>query len=455
MLETTIHEQASAALNRLYSQHPNLKKEIGEAYGYVVFPSIGRAGVVLGGAYGHGEVYEEGQPIGFATLTQITVGVQVGGHTFTEVVLFKKKEAFDDFKVRGRIGFSAHASAVVLKAAASGTTNFSDVVAHAYSSGGMLIEASLGGSKMMFFPPMEREDGHTKLAERNRKDSPEDTEEQPQDHQDDGIVGGAVGRQALDKLASTPVLGRMVSSLRFLAPVLPHKKGEKSKVGEFADQLSAVRTEKAVGDTLHKDVLAAIVALQETNPKVAQKLSKSYGYAVFPSVGRASIVLGGATGKGEVFEQGKLVGYAQLVQVTIGVQLGGQTFSEFVLFPDKKKLDAFKAGKVSFAANAAAVIVKAGAAATTKYQDLEIIVSSEGGLLIEAAIGGQKFFFKQAVLTKGKSDDQAPGNVPSENVGATEPKKESQIAGKEKGERNKSSQGAKKVGRFEVEEVSR
>jgi hypothetical protein len=81
------------------------------------------------------------------------------------------------------------------------------------------------------------------------------------------------------------------------------------------------------------------------------------------------------------------------------VQLGGQTFSEIIAFQDKAALDRFKAGRWAFAANASAVLVKAGAAASSNYEKgAAVFVSSEGGMMLEVAIGAQKFFYRPAVL---------------------------------------------------------
>lgn len=152
MNERTIHADADAALARLQEKHPDLKDTLANSYGYVVFPSVGRASLVLGGAYGHGEVFERGTPIGFATVSQITIGIQVGGQTFSELLVFPKKESMDEFK-SGKVAFNANATAAIVKAAASGTGNFGGVTAHAYSRGGMLLELSLGGQKFSFIPP--------------------------------------------------------------------------------------------------------------------------------------------------------------------------------------------------------------------------------------------------------------------------------------------------------------
>jgi hypothetical protein len=108
-----------------------------------------------------------------------------------------------------------------------------------------------------------------------------------------------------------------------------------------------------------------------------------------------------------VFEAGQRVGYAAIVQATVGVQLGGQTFSQVIAFRDKAALGRFKRGKLALAANASAVVVKAGAAASADYENgAAVLVHAEGGLALEAAAGGQKFVFRPAVL--GRLMKKAP-----------------------------------------------
>src|SRR3954467_6870522 len=116
-------------------------------------------------------------------------------------------------------------------------------------------------------------------------------------------------------------------------------------------------------NSMRKEVNATLKRLEKKDPGLKQMLQDAHGYAVFPSVGKAAVVVGGAYGKGMVFEQGKPIGYATLGQTTIGVQLGGDTFSEVLVFQSKDALDRLKGGKMAFAANASAVLVKAGAAA--------------------------------------------------------------------------------------------
>ena len=90
MLEATIHEEAAAVLNRLQEKHKGLKKGC-KSLRLCSFSFSRKSGVVLGGAYGHGEVFEGGKPVGFATMSQITVGVQIGGQTFTQILLLAIK----------------------------------------------------------------------------------------------------------------------------------------------------------------------------------------------------------------------------------------------------------------------------------------------------------------------------------------------------------------------------
>ncbi len=124
-------------------------------------------------------------------------------------------------------------------------------------------------------------------------------------------------------------------------------------------------------------------------------LSTAYGYAIFPSVGKGGLGVGGSYGRGEVYEQGRFIGYADITQVTIGLQIGGQEFAELIVFQDAKAMERFKYGKVKFSANASAVAIKSGAAASAKYSDgVAIFVDPKGGLMAEASIGGQEFSFK-------------------------------------------------------------
>jgi lipid-binding SYLF domain-containing protein len=118
----------------------------------------------------------------------------------------------------------------------------------------------------------------------------------------------------------------------------------------------------------------------------------SYGYVIFPNVGKGAIGVGGAAGNGIVFEKGNTIGKAKMKQVTIGFQFGGQAYREVIFFENKEGLDRFKEDKFEFSAQASAVAVTEGASANVKYRDGVMIFSQQkGGLMYEASIGGQKF----------------------------------------------------------------
>ncbi|MEA2734664.1 MAG: hypothetical protein QOE14_1115 [Humisphaera sp.] len=183
--EAPLRKRVEATLQRLERKDPGLKNLLKKAYGYAVFPAVGKAALVVGGAYGRGAVFERGKMIGYATMAQMTIGVQIGGDTFTEILIFHDREALKRFK-SGRMAFAANASAVLVKAAAAGTSNFSGVTAHAYSDGGMLLELSLGGQKFKFRALGEEQD-----EEKGAKNKSEDQDES---EEEEGEEGGMMSR---------------------------------------------------------------------------------------------------------------------------------------------------------------------------------------------------------------------------------------------------------------------
>ena len=170
--------------------------------------------------------------------------------------------------------------------------------------------------------------------------------------------------------------------------------------------LSLAQKEESVLRTLHGETRATLKRLRDEDAGLDDLLGRAHAYAVFPSVGKAAAVIGGAFGMGEVFRKGKLVGYAAVAQLTVGVQLGGDTFAQVIAFEDEAAFGRFARGRWAFAASASAVAVSAGAAASADYENGAVVfVRPEGGLLVEAALGAQKLFFRPAVLGRGK---QAP-----------------------------------------------
>jgi lipid-binding SYLF domain-containing protein len=142
--------------------------------------------------------------------------------------------------------------------------------------------------------------------------------------------------------------------------------------------------------------------------------AKSYGYAVFPTIGKAGMVVGGAYGKGRVYAQGNHVGDTSVTQLSVGFQLGGQAYSQIVFFEDKRAFSEFTSGNFEFGAQATAVAITAGASAQAGstgpsasasgtqhaaktagryYRGMAVFTIAKGGLMYEASIGGQKFTY--------------------------------------------------------------
>ncbi|MDQ3209029.1 MAG: lipid-binding SYLF domain-containing protein [Gemmatimonadota bacterium] len=143
------------------------------------------------------------------------------------------------------------------------------------------------------------------------------------------------------------------------------------------------------------DAAAVIRKFKEKDPGLTRMFAEAEGYAVFPTVGKGGIGVGAARGKGYVYRRGRLIGRSTLTQVTIGLQLGGQAYSEVVFFKDAAALDNFKGGRLKLDAQASAVALTARASADLAYRDgVAIVTMAKGGLMYEASVGGQKFSFR-------------------------------------------------------------
>jgi lipid-binding SYLF domain-containing protein len=131
------------------------------------------------------------------------------------------------------------------------------------------------------------------------------------------------------------------------------------------------------------------------DPALGALVKRSHGYSLFPNVGKGGLVVGGAYGRGVVYERGQHIGYSDLTQGSVGLQAGGQSFSELLVFENKAALDRFKAGQFGFAADASAVVLKSGAATNANFVDgIAVVVQPIGGVMVEAAIGGQQFTYQ-------------------------------------------------------------
>jgi len=145
---------------------------------------------------------------------------------------------------------------------------------------------------------------------------------------------------------------------------------------------------------LAADVEDAIGRFQEKDRTFKPTLEKLVGYAIFPEIAKAGLIVGGAGGRGEVYAGGTLIGHAQLSQGTIGAQIGGQKFAEIIFFRTKSALNRFKKNRLELSAQATATAADQGGAATAKYADgVAIFILPTAGLMAEASVGGQKLKF--------------------------------------------------------------
>ena len=156
----------------------------------------------------------------------------------------------------------------------------------------------------------------------------------------------------------------------------------------------------------------------KASPQVQPFFANAYGYAVFPAIGKGGLIVGGAYGTGQVYlHDGKVTGFTKLVKASIGLQAGGQAFSQVIFFQDKRAYDEFTSGEFAFDAQASAVVLKGGAHAqtgttgttagekagdastaqhmATEYKKgMAIFIQVKGGAMFEAAVAGQKFSFE-------------------------------------------------------------
>ncbi len=162
-----------------------------------------------------------------------------------------------------------------------------------------------------------------------------------------------------------------------------------------AAPLGAVRAWDPLAEQKDKALIEETIdAYLKADPRLKAYFADAYGYAVFPTVDKAGLFVGGAYGKGKVFVKGKDVGHATLSQASAGLEIGFEAYSEIIFFGDKKAFENFKAGKAKFAAGATAYAIKAGAAAIADYSNgVAVFVKGKGGLMADASIGGQSFTF--------------------------------------------------------------
>lgn len=143
---------AEAARTTLINKDNGLRTYFANASGYVIFPNVGKGGLIIGGASGNGILYENGDPVGVANLKKLNIGLQAGGQALIEVIFFETDEALQRFK-QGNFEFSAEASAVAAEQGASKNVNYNDgVMVFALAKAGLMADASVGGQKFGYKP---------------------------------------------------------------------------------------------------------------------------------------------------------------------------------------------------------------------------------------------------------------------------------------------------------------
>jgi lipid-binding SYLF domain-containing protein len=147
-----------------------------------------------------------------------------------------------------------------------------------------------------------------------------------------------------------------------------------------------------------KEAQETIAVFKKVDPGLARFFEGAAGYAVFPTIKKGAAGVGGAAGSGVVFEKGNAIGKTSVTQATIGLQLGGQTYSEIIFFETVPAFNDFKREPLALAAQASAVAASVGTSANAKYQNgVAIFTLAKGGLMAEASVGGQKFGFEPFV----------------------------------------------------------
>ena len=145
-------KEAHAALAEFEKKDPSLKEFFGTAYGYAVFPKVGKGGLIVGGAHGKGVVYKKQQVVGFASISQATIGAEIGGQTFKELIFFENEPVYQSF-TKNAATLAAQATAVVAKSGSAANAKYNKGVAiFVTGQEGLMLEAAVGGQSFSFEP---------------------------------------------------------------------------------------------------------------------------------------------------------------------------------------------------------------------------------------------------------------------------------------------------------------
>lgn len=146
---------------------------------------------------------------------------------------------------------------------------------------------------------------------------------------------------------------------------------------------------------LRVDANQTLDEMKRRDPSLASVLDRSVGYAMFPEIGKGGFLVGGAYGRGIVYEQGTPIGYAELNQAQLGAVLGGESFSELIVFSEQEPLERLKDGKYEVGAGASVTALSEGAAAGTQFRDgVAVMYMTRGGAMIDVSVQGQKLSFQ-------------------------------------------------------------
>ncbi len=181
--------------------------------------------------------------------------------------------------------------------------------------------------------------------------------------------------------------------------------------------IAGVQLLSGVAYAVSDEVYARNLEIFKRSPVVDNFFNNAYGYAYFPVVGKGGVGIGVAFGTGRVYRQGELTGRTSLIELSIGMQLGGQAYSEIIFFEDKLAYDEFTRGNFELDATASAVAIIVGAhaeagtigtnvgvtvapdtgtlAPAPYINGMAVFTHTKGGLMLEASIGGQKFFYDE------------------------------------------------------------
>jgi len=149
---TALVEHATRAMQDMNRMDPGVEALAQKGYGYALFPEVVKAGLGVGGGYGQGVVYEQGQHVGYADLTLASVGAQIGAQTFSELIVFENKAAMDRLKL-GPVDFTAGAAAMILQNGAAANAEFVDgITVIVRPITGAMAEATIGGQQLKYTP---------------------------------------------------------------------------------------------------------------------------------------------------------------------------------------------------------------------------------------------------------------------------------------------------------------